>query len=76
MIPFFLMLAAILVARGVGAIGWQPLADWQMATRVGLAVMFCFGLAMILGLYRSIEFASGSQELWQSSNERGGSYVP
>ena len=45
MIPLFVMLAAILVARGVGAIGWQPLDDWQVATRLGLAVMFAFTAA-------------------------------
>ncbi len=45
MIPLFVMLAAILVARGVGAIGWQPLDDWQVATRFGLAVMFALTVA-------------------------------
>jgi uncharacterized membrane protein len=40
MIPFYVMLAGIVVARAVGALGWQPLAEWQVATRVGLAVMF------------------------------------
>src|SRR2546426_11262778 len=43
MIPLFVML--VLVARGVGATGWQPLDDWQVATRVGLAVMFAFTAA-------------------------------
>jgi uncharacterized membrane protein len=45
MIPFFVKLAAILLARGAGAIGWEPLDDWQVATRVGLAVMFMFTAA-------------------------------
>src|SRR5437867_8833413 len=42
MIPLFVMLAIILVARGAGAIGWEPLDDWRVATRAGLAVMFMF----------------------------------
>ena len=42
MIPFYVMLGGIAVARGLGALGWSLLDDWQMATRVGLAVMFVF----------------------------------
>lgn len=46
MIPLFVMLVSTAAALGIGALGWQPLADWQAATRVGLAVMFVFtGLA-------------------------------
>jgi len=45
MIPLFVMLTVILVARGAGAMGWQPLDDWRVATRVGLAVMFMFTAA-------------------------------
>lgn len=45
MIPFYIMLAAIAVARGIGAWAWAPLDDWQAATRVGLAVMFMFTAA-------------------------------
>ena len=42
MIPFFVMLAVILVARGAGALGVEAMGSWQAATRVGLAVMFVF----------------------------------
>ena len=42
MIPFFVMLAAIVASRGIGAFVWDQLDDWQIATRVGLAVMFLF----------------------------------
>jgi uncharacterized membrane protein len=42
MIPLYVMLVAIAVARGLGALVWPLLDDWQMATRVGLAVMFVF----------------------------------
>lgn len=42
MIPLVVMLAAILAARGVGALGVDSLASWQAATRAGLAVMFVF----------------------------------
>lgn len=42
MIPFLVMLAAILVARAAGALGAEVVASWQGATRVGLAVMFVF----------------------------------
>lgn len=42
MIPFFVMLAAILVARVAGALGLEALGSWREATRAGLAVMFIF----------------------------------
>jgi uncharacterized membrane protein len=45
MLPFYVMLGAILIARGVGAFWWTPLDDWQIATRVGLAIMFVFTAA-------------------------------
>jgi uncharacterized membrane protein len=41
-IPFYVMLAAIAVARGLGALGWTPLAGWHAATRAGLCVLFLF----------------------------------
>jgi uncharacterized membrane protein len=41
-IPFYVMLVAILAARLAGAIGWSILEDWRAATRAGLAVMFVF----------------------------------
>jgi len=41
-IPLYVMIAGIAAARVAGAIGWQALDDWQIATRVGLAVMFVF----------------------------------
>jgi len=40
MIPFFVMLVGIALARAVGVLGWPPLDSWTMATRVGLAIMF------------------------------------
>jgi uncharacterized membrane protein len=42
MIPFHVMVVAILVARGVGALAWLPIESWQSATRAGLAVMLVF----------------------------------
>jgi uncharacterized membrane protein len=49
-IPFYVMLAAIAVARGVGLFLWPPLNNWQVAVRVGLAVMFVFtGIAHFTG---------------------------
>jgi uncharacterized membrane protein len=44
-IPLVVMLGAILAARGVGALGWEPLGSWHTATRVGLAIMFVFTAA-------------------------------
>lgn len=45
MIPFYVMVAGILIARLVGLV-WPALDEWRIATRVGLAVMFVFtGLA-------------------------------
>ena len=45
MIPLYVMLASIALARGLGALGWSLLDDWHVATRVGLAVMFVFTAA-------------------------------
>ncbi len=42
MIPFIVMLAAIVVARTAGACGLEAVGSWQAATRAGLAVMFIF----------------------------------
>ena len=42
MIPLYVMIAGIAVARVAGAIGWPALDDWRIAVRVGLAVMFVF----------------------------------
>ncbi len=42
MVPFYIMVAGILLARGVGAFAWPVLDSWTMATRVGLAIMFLF----------------------------------
>jgi uncharacterized membrane protein len=45
MIPFYVMLAGILIARLLGVV-WPALEDWRTAARVGLAIMFVFtGLA-------------------------------
>src|SRR5689334_18106584 len=41
MLPFYVMLGAILAARVLGAFGWPPLGDWRAATRLGLSMM-CF----------------------------------
>jgi uncharacterized membrane protein len=41
-IPFYVMVAGILTARGAGALLWPPLDDWQAATRAGLAILFAF----------------------------------
>jgi uncharacterized membrane protein len=41
-IVFYVMLAAIVVARMVGAAGIAAFDDWHAATRAGLAVMFLF----------------------------------
>ena len=42
MIPFFVMLGAILGARAAGAVSVEPLDSWLAATRIGLALMFVF----------------------------------
>ena len=45
MAPLIVLVAATLLARLVGQFGARPLQDWTAATRVGLAVMFCFTAA-------------------------------
>jgi len=42
MIPFFVMLGAIVGARVAGAISVEALDSWLAATRIGLALMFAF----------------------------------
>jgi uncharacterized membrane protein len=42
MIPFCVMLAAMLAARTAGTLGAGFGDDWRSATRIGLAVMFVF----------------------------------
>lgn len=42
MIPFYVMAAAIVALRALGALAWPALDDWRVATRLGLAVMFVF----------------------------------
>ncbi len=37
-----MLVAATLLARLAGRLGAKPLQPWSAATRVGLAVMFCF----------------------------------
>ncbi len=42
MVPLIVLVIVTLLARLVGQFGTAPLRDWAAATRVGLAVMFCF----------------------------------
>lgn len=45
MAPLIVLVAVTLGARLAGRLGAAPLANWAAATRVGLAVMFCFTAA-------------------------------
>ena len=45
MAPLIVLVAATLLARGLGQLGVSALRDWAAATRAGLAVMFCFTAA-------------------------------
>ena len=45
MAPLIVLVVAGLLARLVGQLGVAALRDWAAATRVGLAVMFCFTAA-------------------------------
>jgi len=42
MAPLIVLVTATLIARLAGQLGVHALRDWAAATRVGLAVMFCF----------------------------------
>ena len=42
MAPLIVLVTATLIARLAGQLGMHALRDWAAATRVGLAVMFCF----------------------------------
>jgi uncharacterized membrane protein len=42
MAPLIVLIAAILIFRGLGAWRVRSLDSWPAATRAGLAVMFCF----------------------------------
>ena len=43
--PLVVLVIVTLLARLAGQLGVVPLRDWAAATRVGLAVMFCFTAA-------------------------------
>lgn len=45
MAPLIVLIVATALARLAGQLGARPLRDWAAATRVGLAVMFCFTAA-------------------------------
>ncbi len=45
MVPLIVLVVVTLIARGVGQLGVASLRDWAAATRIGLAVMFCFTAA-------------------------------
>jgi uncharacterized membrane protein len=45
MAPLIVLITATLLARLAGQLGVGPLRHWAGATRVGLAVMFCFTAA-------------------------------
>ena len=45
MAPLIVLVAGVLLARGIGQLGVAALRDWAAATRVGLAVMFGFTAA-------------------------------
>lgn len=45
MAPLIVLIVVTLLARLAGQLGVQSLRDWAAATRVGLAVMFCFTAA-------------------------------
>jgi uncharacterized membrane protein len=45
MAALIVLVAGALLARAIGQLGVAPLRTWAAATRVGLAVMFCFTAA-------------------------------
>ena len=45
MAPLIVLIVVTLLARMAGQLGASPLCNWAAATRVGLAVMFCFTAA-------------------------------
>ena len=45
MAPLIILVVVTLLARLIGQLGVVTLRDWAAATRVGLAVMFCFTAA-------------------------------
>jgi uncharacterized membrane protein len=47
--PLLLLIAALLVLRAAGALGFTPLADWRTAARFALAIMFAFTAAAHFG---------------------------
>lgn len=53
MAPLIVVVLVTLLARLAGYFGVRPLQDWKAATRVGLAVMFCFTAAAHFNSMRS-----------------------
>jgi len=55
MIPFYVMVAAVLIVRILGALVLPAFDDWRAATRLGLAVMFVFtGMAHFTSTRRDL----------------------
>jgi uncharacterized membrane protein len=42
LIPFYVMVVGIGLARLIGELGWSALDSWRAAARAGLALMFAF----------------------------------
>ena len=42
MVPFYILVVAVVIFRGLGAAGVKPLASWAAAGRWGLTAMFVF----------------------------------
>jgi uncharacterized membrane protein len=53
MAPLIVLVTVTLIARLAGQLSVGPLRDWAAATRVGLAVMFCFTAAAHFNSMRS-----------------------
>lgn len=53
MAPLVVLILATLLARLAGRLGVTALRDWAAATRVGLAVMFCFTAVAHFGPMRA-----------------------
>ncbi len=53
MAPLIVLVVVTLIARLAGQLGATPLRDWAAATRLGLAVMFCFTAAAHFNSMRS-----------------------
>lgn len=62
MIVIFVLLASLLICRGIGAPGVETLANWPAATRYALVAMLVFTASAHFTKMKQLSAAAGESE--------------